>query len=58
MMGRLRTAAKFFTWGLLLGLLLAPASGQELRRRMVRWIMSQIETCATQLRERLSGTMS
>lgn len=58
MLGRLRTAAKFFTWGLLLGLLLAPASGQELRRRMVRWVMSRIEARAAQLRERLSGTMS
>ncbi|MCM8745421.1 YtxH domain-containing protein [Thermomicrobium sp. CFH 73360] len=58
MLGRLRTAAKFFAWGLLLGLLFAPASGQELRRRMVRWVMGCIEARAAQLRERFSGTMS
>lgn len=35
MMGRLRTAAKFFTIGLVLGILFAPDSGADLRERFL-----------------------
>lgn len=33
-MSRLRTAAKFFTVGLLVGLLFAPRSGEETRHKL------------------------
>jgi hypothetical protein len=55
MLDRLRTAAKFFTWGLALGLLFAPASGPELRRRLLRWVMGRLEACVARVRERLTG---
>ncbi len=54
MLGRLRTAVKFFTWGLLLGLLFAPASGQELRRRLVRWLTDCLHAGIERARERLT----
>ena len=37
MIGRARTAMKFFVYGLLIGLLFAPASGQETRGRLLAW---------------------
>ena len=37
MIGRARTAMKFFVYGLLVGLLFAPASGEETRRRVLSW---------------------
>ena len=37
MIGRARTAMKFFVYGLLIGLLFAPASGEETRRRVLAW---------------------
>ena len=37
MIGRARTAMKFFVYGLLAGLLFAPASGQETRGRVLAW---------------------
>lgn len=55
MLDRLRTAAKFFTWGLALGLLFAPASGPELRRRLLWWVMGRLEACVAGVRERLTG---
>ncbi|MCS7255862.1 MAG: YtxH domain-containing protein [Thermomicrobium sp.] len=58
MLARLRTAAKFFTWGLLLGLLFAPASGQELRRRLVRWCTGRLQASLERARERLTGSPS
>jgi len=37
MIGRTRTAMKFFTYGLLIGLLFAPRSGKETRARILSW---------------------
>jgi len=34
---RTRTALKFFTYGLIVGLLFAPRSGKETRARMMTW---------------------
>ena len=38
MLDRLRSAVKFFVYGLLVGLLCAPASGKETRSRLVGWL--------------------
>ncbi len=37
MIGRARTALKFFVYGLLAGLFFAPRSGEETRRRVLNW---------------------
>jgi gas vesicle protein len=37
MIGRTRTALKFFVYGLLVGLLFAPRSGEETRARVAAW---------------------
>ena len=39
MLKRARTATKFFTYGLLIGVLFAPGSGEETRQRLKSWIM-------------------
>jgi hypothetical protein len=41
MIARGRIAMKFFVYGLLLGLLFAPASGEETRRRLLNWLEDQ-----------------
>jgi len=38
MIGRARTAMKFFVYGLLIGLLFAPRSGDETRGRVLEWL--------------------
>ena len=38
MIGRARTALKFFVYGLLVGLLFAPRSGAETRARAISWL--------------------
>ncbi len=38
MLSRARTATKFFTYGLLIGVLFAPGSGDETRQRLKSWI--------------------
>jgi hypothetical protein len=37
MVGRARTALKFFVYGLIVGLLFAPRSGQETRQQALDW---------------------
>jgi gas vesicle protein len=44
MLSRIRTAFKFLACGLLLGLLFAPRSGAETRRRAAQWMTRQLET--------------
>lgn len=38
MIGRARTALKFFTYGLLIGILFAPRSGAETRGMLINWV--------------------
>jgi len=40
MLTRMRTALKFMTYGLVIGLLFAPRRGAETRRELVRWVTS------------------
>lgn len=37
MIGRARTALKFFVYGLLVGLFFAPRSGEETRSQVLSW---------------------
>ena len=41
MLSRARVALKYFTWGVLLGVLCAPRSGAETRDRLRRWALRQ-----------------
>ena len=41
MIERGRIALKFFVYGLLVGVLFAPASGAETRRRLLAWLEDQ-----------------
>jgi len=38
MLTRMRTAAKFFTWGMLVGILFAPRSGADTRDQLKGWV--------------------
>jgi hypothetical protein len=38
---RIRTAMKFFTYGLVIGVLFAPGSGAETRERLRAWVMRE-----------------
>ncbi|CAN5469719.1 hypothetical protein BH23CHL2_BH23CHL2_03920 [soil metagenome] len=42
MLGRLRTAAKFFTIGLIAGIIFAPDSGARMRERIVSCVRGYI----------------
>lgn len=41
-LARMRTAVKFFTWGLVVGLLFAPNAGSETRARLKQWARQRI----------------
>lgn len=43
MIGHARTAVKFFVYGLVLGLLFAPRSGEETRKEVLGWITSTVQ---------------
>lgn len=40
MLGRMRVALKFVTFGMLLGVILAPRSGAETRHEITDWVSS------------------
>jgi gas vesicle protein len=42
MLGRMRTALKFLTCGVIIGILFAPRSGAETRRRVSQWLSSSV----------------
>ena len=44
MIARTRTAMKFFTYGLLIGLFFAPRSGKETRSRIISWASDSVKT--------------
>lgn len=43
MIGRARTAVKFFAYGLVGGLLFAPRSGAETRKQVMSWVSSTVQ---------------
>ena len=43
MIGRARTALKFFVYGLLVGLFFAPRSGEETRNRVFSWVNQAVK---------------
>lgn len=43
MFGKARVATKFFTYGLVIGLLFAPGSGAQNRERLKSWVMDQVD---------------
>jgi len=43
MIAHARTAMKFFTYGLLIGLLFAPRSGKETRGRLISWASENVK---------------
>ena len=44
MLGRIRAGAKFFTVGVLVGLMFAPESGESLRQRLVSDVGSLVRS--------------
>lgn len=40
MLGRMQTALKFLTYGLLIGIFFAPDRGSETRRKVINWVTS------------------
>ena len=43
MFSRARVATKFFTYGLIVGILFAPGSGAENRERLKSWVQEQFQ---------------
>lgn len=43
MLGRARTAVKFFVYGLLVGLFFAPRSGEETRAQVLSWVNDTVK---------------
>ncbi len=43
MFGHARTAMKFFVYGLVIGLLFAPRSGEETRQRVREWVSGTVQ---------------
>lgn len=43
MIGRARTAVKFFVYGLVGGLLFAPRSGAETRKELMSWVNGTVQ---------------
>ncbi len=43
MFSRTRVAAKYFTYGLIIGLLFAPGNGEQNRERLKNWITDMLD---------------
>lgn len=43
MIRNMRTAVKFFVYGLLAGLLFAPRSGEETRNELMNWVSNSVK---------------
>lgn len=43
MIKNMRTAVKFFVYGLLIGLLFAPRSGEETRKELMNWVSGSVK---------------
>jgi gas vesicle protein len=43
MIRNMRTAVKFFVYGLVAGLLFAPRSGAESRKELMNWVTSSVK---------------
>ena len=43
MIRNMRTAVKFFVYGLLVGLMFAPRSGDETRKELMNWVTSSVK---------------
>ncbi|HEV2107483.1 MAG TPA: YtxH domain-containing protein [Thermomicrobiales bacterium] len=43
MLGRARTALKFFVYGILIGLFFAPRSGEETRAQVLSWVNQTVK---------------
>jgi gas vesicle protein len=43
MLSNARTAAKFLTYGLVIGLLFAPRSGAETRKELLGWVSASVK---------------
>lgn len=43
MIKHMRTAVKFFVYGLLVGLLFAPRSGAETRKELMNWVSGSVK---------------
>jgi hypothetical protein len=46
MIGRAKTGAKFFTYGLIIGILFAPRSGAETRTMAINWVSQLVKSIA------------
>lgn len=46
-MRNMRTAVKFLVYGLVIGLLFAPKSGEENRKDLINWITGTVKSTTT-----------
>lgn len=55
MIRNMRTAVKFFVYGLLAGLLFAPRSGNETRQELMNWVSSSVKEMTGSAKQMTSG---
>lgn len=58
MLRNARTAVKFFVYGVIIGLMFAPQSGAENRKRMLEWISSTMGDTLSTVTGGNSGSQS